>query len=66
MEEHRLRMFENRVPRIFELKWDEVIGGWEKLHNDELHDTKYNYNERVKEDEKGGKRGTHEREVECL
>jgi hypothetical protein len=23
--------------RIFGLKWDEVIGGWTKLHNEELH-----------------------------
>jgi hypothetical protein len=36
--EHRLRMFENRVlRRIFGMKKDEVIGGWRKLHNDELH-----------------------------
>jgi hypothetical protein len=29
---------ENRVPRrIFELKRDEVTGGWRKLHNEELH-----------------------------
>jgi hypothetical protein len=37
-EEHRLRVFENRVlRRIFGPKRDEVIGGWRKLHNDELH-----------------------------
>jgi hypothetical protein len=37
-EEHRLRVFENRVLRkIFGLKRDEVIGGWRKLHNEELH-----------------------------
>jgi hypothetical protein len=36
-EEHRLRVFQNRVPRrIFEPKRDEVPGGWRKLHN-ELH-----------------------------
>jgi hypothetical protein len=36
-EERRLRMFENKVlKRIFGLKWDEVIGGWRKLH--ERHD----------------------------
>jgi hypothetical protein len=30
-EEHRLRMFENRVlRRIFGPKGDEVIGGWKK------------------------------------
>jgi hypothetical protein len=38
MEEHKLRMFENRVlRRIFEPKKDEVTGGWRKLHNEELH-----------------------------
>jgi hypothetical protein len=38
-EEHRLRVFENRVMRkIFGLKRNEVTGGWRKLHNEELHD----------------------------
>jgi hypothetical protein len=36
-QEHRLRVFENRVMRIFGPKRDEVIGGWRKLHNEELH-----------------------------
>jgi hypothetical protein len=37
-EEHRLRVFENRVyRRIFEPKRDEVTGGRRKLHNEELH-----------------------------
>jgi hypothetical protein len=37
-EEHRLRVFENRVlRRIFGPKRDEVKGGWRKLHNEELH-----------------------------
>jgi hypothetical protein len=37
-EEYRLRAFENRVlRRIFRSKRDEVIGGWGKLHNEELH-----------------------------
>jgi hypothetical protein len=37
-EEHRLRVFKNRVlRRIFELKRDEVTGGWRKLYNEELH-----------------------------
>jgi hypothetical protein len=37
-EEHRLRVFENRVlRRIFGPKRDEVMGGWRKLHNEELH-----------------------------
>jgi hypothetical protein len=31
-------VFENRaLRRIFEPKRDEVIGGWRKLHNEELH-----------------------------
>jgi len=38
-EEHRLRVFENRVlRRIFGPKRDEVTGEWRKLHNDELND----------------------------
>jgi hypothetical protein len=37
-EQHRLRVFENRVlRRIFGPKRDEVTGGWMKLHNEELH-----------------------------
>jgi hypothetical protein len=37
-EEHKLKVFENRLLRsIFELKRDEVTGGWRKLHNKELH-----------------------------
>jgi hypothetical protein len=37
-EEHRLRVFENRVlRRMFGPKTDEVAGGWRKLHNEELH-----------------------------
>jgi hypothetical protein len=36
-EEHRLRVFENRVlRRIFGPKRDEVTGEWRKLHNGEL------------------------------
>jgi hypothetical protein len=31
-EEHGLRVFENRVLRIFVPKRDEVNGGWRKLH----------------------------------
>jgi hypothetical protein len=37
-EEHRLRVFENKVlRRIFGLKRDEVTGEWRKLHKKELH-----------------------------
>jgi hypothetical protein len=34
-EEHRLRVFENRV--VFGPKRDEVTGDWRKLHSEELH-----------------------------
>jgi len=31
-EDHRLR-----VLRIFESKWEEIVGDWRRLHNGELH-----------------------------
>jgi hypothetical protein len=38
-EEHRLRVFENRVlRRIFEPQRDEVTGEWRKLHSGQIHD----------------------------
>jgi hypothetical protein len=38
-EEHRLRVFENKVlRRIFGPKMDKVTGRWRKLHNEELRD----------------------------
>ena len=38
-EEHRLRVFENRVlRRIFGPKRDGITGEWRKLHNEELND----------------------------
>jgi hypothetical protein len=37
-EEHKLRVFENRVlRRIFGVKRDRVMGGWRKLYSEELH-----------------------------
>jgi hypothetical protein len=37
-EEYKLRVFEKKMSsRIFGPKRDEVIGGWRKLHNEELH-----------------------------
>jgi hypothetical protein len=36
-QEHKLRVFENRVLRIFGPKRDGVTGGWRKLYNEELH-----------------------------
>jgi hypothetical protein len=36
-EEHRLRLFENRMlRRLFGPKREEVTGGWRRLHNEEL------------------------------
>jgi hypothetical protein len=36
-EEHRLRVFENRVlKKLFGPKRDEVTGEWRKLHNEEV------------------------------
>jgi hypothetical protein len=37
-EEHRLRVFESRVLRIFGPKRDEVAGRCNKMHNEEFHD----------------------------
>jgi hypothetical protein len=37
-EEHKLRVFENRVLKIiFGPKRDEITEEWKKLHNEELH-----------------------------
>ena len=37
-EEHRLRVFENKVlKKIFGAKIEEITGEWRKLHNAELH-----------------------------
>jgi hypothetical protein len=37
-EEHKLKVFDNRVlRRIFGPKRVEVMEGWRKLHNEELH-----------------------------
>jgi hypothetical protein len=39
MEEHRLKVFENRVlRRICGAKRDEVTGEWRKLHKEEFRD----------------------------
>jgi len=44
-EEHRLRMFENRVlRRIFGSKIDEVTGEWRKLHTVEINDLYCSHN----------------------
>jgi hypothetical protein len=38
-EEHRLRVFENRLlRRLFGLKRDEITGEWRKFHGEERHE----------------------------
>jgi hypothetical protein len=37
-QEHRLGVFENRVLRVFGPKRHEIMGGWRKLHYEELCD----------------------------
>ena len=37
-EERKLKLFENRVLRIFGPRRDEVMGEWRRLHNEELYD----------------------------
>jgi hypothetical protein len=63
-EEHRLRVFENRVlRRIFGPKRDEVTRDWKKLHNEELHNlySSPDIIRQVKANEVGGVCGTHAR-----
>jgi hypothetical protein len=44
-DEHRLRVFENRLlRRICGPKRDEVTGDWRKLHNEELYNLYYSQN----------------------
>jgi hypothetical protein len=65
IEEHKLRVFENRVLRgIFGSKRDEVTGGWRKLHD--LYSFQYNQNYQVKEDEVGGACRANGGEEECV
>jgi hypothetical protein len=70
-EEHRLRVFENRVlRRIFGPKRDEIIGEWRKLQTEGVHNLysyyiiifRYYQTDQIKESEVGGACGTHERE----
>ena len=37
-QEKKLRLFENKVLRIFGRRRDEVTGEWRRLHNEELND----------------------------
>jgi hypothetical protein len=65
-DEHRLRVFENRVlRRIFEPKRDEVTGEWRTLHSEDLHNLysfpRYYWADQIKFNEVGGACGTHGR-----
>jgi hypothetical protein len=70
-EEHRLRVFENRVlKRIFGPKRDEVTGEWRKLYSGELRNL---YSSpviirqiKIKENEVGRACGTHGRGEKCV
>jgi hypothetical protein len=64
-EEHGLKVFENRlVKRIFGPKEQEMVVGWRKLRNEELHSL-YRMpniiNEQIKEDDMGRAYSTHGR-----
>jgi hypothetical protein len=70
-EEHRQRVFENRVlRRILGPKRDEVTGEWRKLHNEELRDLysspSPNQNNQDAEDEMCGSCSTNEGEEERI
>jgi hypothetical protein len=47
-EQLRLRVFENRVLRMFAAKRDVVTGDWRKLHNDELYNLNSSPNRMIK------------------
>jgi hypothetical protein len=69
-EEHRLRVFENRVlMRIFGPKRDEVTGEWRKIAQRGASwfvlFAKYNQHNQVEEDEMGGSCSTNGEE-ECV
>jgi hypothetical protein len=47
-EEHRLRVFQNRVlRRIFGPKRDKMVGGSKKLHPEKLRNLYYNYSRNI-------------------
>jgi len=70
-EEHRSRVFENRVVRrMFGPKREEVVGGWRRLHSDGVHNflrfTTYYSGDQMKEDEIGEECRTHGRYEKCI
>jgi hypothetical protein len=69
-EEHRVRVFENRIlRRIFGPRRDDVTGERRKLHSVELHTLYSSPNveaDQIKENEVGGTCGTHRRGEESV
>ena len=64
-EEHRLRVFENRVlRRIFGPKRDGVTGEWRKVHKEELNDLYCSPN-KIEKTEMGGACGTYGGRERC-
>jgi hypothetical protein len=65
-EEHRLRVFVNRVlRRIFGPKREEVIQEWRKLYYEELI-TKYYVDDQIEKNEMGGACNTYGGEERCI
>jgi len=68
-EEHRLRVFENRLlRRIFGTKRDKVTGEWKKLYNIELNDlllTQYWLGDQIEKNEMGRTCSTYGRRGEA-
>jgi hypothetical protein len=64
-EELRLRVFENRVLRIFGPNRDEVMGQWKNFHNGQLHNSYSSPDiigqDKINENEVGGACSTHGR-----
>jgi len=70
-EEHRLRVFENRMlRRIFGSVKNEVTGEWRKLQNEELSgfysSSQYRSGDQIERNELGGACSTYVREESCI
>jgi hypothetical protein len=61
-------VFENRVVRIFGPKWEEVVAGWRRLHNEELHNLYASLNiiRAIKPRRTGGTYSTHGKDEKCI